>query len=149
MHHKPTAKNGKLPPVALQFCKEQQKDTGRSSAFEATDCGECFQPDVIKGWMYGHTHTTEAHGSLVENGVPIFSNQVGCLSKDERRALLPKEKKEYFNGQFVFETEIETQLQGTLHINFLCDFLVPADSPWAGYFFLPIASVGFTFSVYS
>lgn len=107
-HHKPTAKLGKLSPKALQFAKDQQKSTGRSSAFEATDCDECFQSDVVKGWFYGHTHMTEVHGSLVEKGVPIFSNQVGYISKPEKQELLPNGLNENFNGQFVFSAEYES-----------------------------------------
>ena len=110
-HFKPTlqwpAKHSMSASLRERSSEKKNKDV--SWAYQA-DCDALMDPEVVKAWFYGHDHASIVHYDqesgkprFVVNGVPLFSNQLGYITKTEAKQLVPGGLNEGFDGQFVWK----------------------------------------------
>ena len=109
-HHKPTLKWPARQHLSAALGERaMQKGNDVAWAFQS-DCDDLMDATVVKAWFYAHDHATIPHFDpssglpiFVVNGVPLFSNQLGYITKSEATQLLPGGLNEGFDGSFLWK----------------------------------------------
>lgn len=111
-HYKPTLKWPARHRLNSRLATRAYDPTNLSSFAFQSDSDHLLDPSVVKAWCYGHDHTSIAQvdekgrPAFIVNAVPLFSNQVGYISKGEEREMLGG-MNEGFNGHFVWSPRLE------------------------------------------